>query len=177
MGGWASERNGVSRRQGLDSATEYRLFHVCSDQSPSSGSIPWCSEDGSRNRGNGSLLYRRDLIARCWNYTMRRKQPAVPQQAAEPKVSSWHARLGATRHTMSAELIHPRCTSHIIATLIYRVIPLTAHAAFDKAAEYFKIKLRHAPIDPVSLKVDVHAVSRLINRNTIMVQPPRPVIN
>ena len=53
--------------------------------------------------------------------------------------------------------------------LIYRVVPLTAHAAFDKAAEYFKIKLRHAPIDPISQKVDVHAVSRLINRNTVMV--------
>jgi len=53
--------------------------------------------------------------------------------------------------------------------LMIRVVPITAHAAFDKAAEYFKIKLRHAPIDPVTLKVDVHAVSRLINRNTIMV--------
>ena len=54
-------------------------------------------------------------------------------------------------------------------TNIHRVVPVTAHAAFDKAAEYFKIKLRHAPIDPVSLKVDIHAVSRLINRNTVLV--------
>jgi glutamate/tyrosine decarboxylase-like PLP-dependent enzyme len=46
---------------------------------------------------------------------------------------------------------------------------VTAHAAFDKAAEYFKIKLRHVPVDSNSLKVDVAAVSRLINRNTIMV--------
>lgn len=61
------------------------------------------------------------------------------------------------------------------SSLIYRIAPLTAHAAFDKAAEYFKIKLRHAPIDPVSLKVDVHAVSRLINRNTVMVRNSRPV--
>ena len=57
----------------------------------------------------------------------------------------------------------------IVLSLNSRVAPVTAHAAFDKAAEYFKIKLRHAPIDPVSLKVDIHAVSRLINRNTIMV--------
>jgi len=55
-----------------------------------------------------------------------------------------------------------------------RIVPVTAHAAFDKAAEYFKIKLRHAPIDPVSLKVDVHAVSRLINRNTVMVNFSAP---
>ena len=59
--------------------------------------------------------------------------------------------------------------------LIIRIVPVTAHAAFDKAAEYFKIKLRHAPIDPVSLKVDVHAVSRLINRNTVVVPTPRPM--
>lgn len=58
--------------------------------------------------------------------------------------------------------------------LITRIVPVTAHAAFDKAAEYFKIKLRHAPIDPVSLKVDVHKVSRLINRNTVMVKDPVP---
>jgi len=53
-----------------------------------------------------------------------------------------------------------------------RVVPVTAHAAFDKAADSFKIKLRHASIDPKSLKVDVGAVSRLINRNTIMVTYP-----
>jgi hypothetical protein len=53
-----------------------------------------------------------------------------------------------------------------------RVVPVTAHAAFDKASEYFKIKLRHVPVDPISLKVDVAAVSRLINGNTIMVNAP-----
>jgi sphinganine-1-phosphate aldolase len=52
----------------------------------------------------------------------------------------------------------------------YRVVPTSAHAAFDKAAEYFKIKLRHAPIDPLTMKVDVYAVSRLINQNTVMVR-------
>jgi sphinganine-1-phosphate aldolase len=61
-----------------------------------------------------------------------------------------------------------------ISTLTLRVVPVTAHAAFDKAAEYFKIKLRHAPIDPVSLKVDIHALSRLINRNTVLVRPSAP---
>ena len=58
------------------------------------------------------------------------------------------------------------------ANLIIRIIPVTAHAAFNKAAEYLKIKLHYAPIDPVSLKVDVHSVSRLINRNTVMVKSP-----
>jgi hypothetical protein len=58
------------------------------------------------------------------------------------------------------------------ANLIIRIVPVTAHAAFNKAAEYLKIKLHYAPIDPVSLKVDVHSVSRLINRNTVMVKSP-----
>jgi len=74
---------------------------------------------------------------------------------------------------MSKESTYQKCknlNSHV--SLIIRIVPVTGHAAFDKAAEYFKIKLRHAPIDPVSLKVDVHALSRLINRNTIMVVSP-----
>ncbi|MCH7942888.1 MAG: aspartate aminotransferase family protein [Proteobacteria bacterium] len=47
------------------------------------------------------------------------------------------------------------------------IIPITAHAAFDKGAHYFGIKLVHAPIDPVTTLVDVDYVGRAINRNTI----------
>lgn len=49
-----------------------------------------------------------------------------------------------------------------------RVIPMSAHAAFDKAGEYFKIKVRHVPVDPVSRKVDLKRLKRCINSNTIM---------
>ncbi|RUS22329.1 putative sphinganine-1-phosphate aldolase BST1 [Endogone sp. FLAS-F59071] len=48
------------------------------------------------------------------------------------------------------------------------IIPETAHAAFHKAAEYFKIKLVIIPVNPVTMKADIKAVSRAINRNTVM---------
>jgi len=53
------------------------------------------------------------------------------------------------------------------------IVPVTGHAAFDKAASYFKIKLVHAPLGP-DYKVDVNAVRRLINRNTILIVGSAP---
>lgn len=48
-------------------------------------------------------------------------------------------------------------------------MPDTIHAAFMKAANYFKIKLITIPIDPVTLKVDVKKMERAITKNTVMV--------
>ncbi|OBZ87858.1 Sphingosine-1-phosphate lyase [Choanephora cucurbitarum] len=48
------------------------------------------------------------------------------------------------------------------------IVPETIHAAFMKAAAYFKIKLITIPIDPVSLKVDIRKVQRAITSNTVM---------
>ncbi len=53
------------------------------------------------------------------------------------------------------------------------VIPTTAHPAFDKAAHYFGIKLRKAPIGD-DYRVDVAAVKKLINRNTAAVVVSAP---
>lgn len=47
------------------------------------------------------------------------------------------------------------------------VVPVTAHAAFDKACEYFGIKLVHIPVDPVTFKADPGAIEHAINANTI----------
>jgi sphinganine-1-phosphate aldolase len=52
--------------------------------------------------------------------------------------------------------------------------PVTVHAGFDKAAYYFKMKLVHAPIDPVTCKVDLNAVKRLVNRNTVLIVGSAP---
>ncbi|KAH7108269.1 PLP-dependent transferase [Auriculariales sp. MPI-PUGE-AT-0066] len=49
------------------------------------------------------------------------------------------------------------------------ILPASAHAAFDKAAAYFKIKVHHIPVDPVTRKVPIKAVKRAINWNTIMI--------
>lgn len=40
----------------------------------------------------------------------------------------------------------------------FRVLPSSAHAAFDKGAAYFKIKVHTIPIDPVTRKVDIKRV-------------------
>lgn len=49
------------------------------------------------------------------------------------------------------------------------IIPASAHAAFDKASAYFKIKLHTIPVDPITRQVDIKRVARAINANTIMV--------
>jgi len=48
------------------------------------------------------------------------------------------------------------------------VVPLTAHAAFNKASEYFNIKLRQVPVDE-NYQVDLKKVKRAINSNTIAI--------
>ncbi|KAG6919363.1 hypothetical protein DXG01_006912 [Tephrocybe rancida] len=48
------------------------------------------------------------------------------------------------------------------------IIPLSAHAAFDKGAAYFKIKVHTIPVDRVTRQVDMKRVKRAINPNTIM---------
>jgi sphinganine-1-phosphate aldolase len=47
------------------------------------------------------------------------------------------------------------------------VVPATAHAAFDKACDYFRIKLVKVPVDPVSFRADLAATAAAVTRNTI----------
>uniref|UniRef100_A0A671XMB6 sphinganine-1-phosphate aldolase n=1 Tax=Sparus aurata TaxID=8175 RepID=A0A671XMB6_SPAAU len=46
--------------------------------------------------------------------------------------------------------------------------PVSVHAAFDKAAHYFGMKLIHIPLDKKTMKVDVKAMKRAITKNTAM---------
>lgn len=54
------------------------------------------------------------------------------------------------------------------------VVPITVHAAFDKAASYFGIKLHHVQVDPITFQVNLSAVERLINKNTILLAGSAP---
>ncbi|KAJ5485268.1 Sphingosine-1-phosphate lyase [Penicillium diatomitis] len=54
------------------------------------------------------------------------------------------------------------------------IIPDTAHAAFIKACNYFKIKLHRVPCPEPEFKVDVSAVRRLINPNTVLLVGSAP---
>lgn len=49
------------------------------------------------------------------------------------------------------------------------VLPATAHSGFDKAAQYLKLRVRSIPVDPQTTKVDLKAMKRAINSNTVMV--------
>lgn len=53
------------------------------------------------------------------------------------------------------------------------VAPVTAHAAFDKAAHYFKIKLRKIPVD-ANYRADLRAMKKAINKNTVVVVGSAP---
>jgi sphinganine-1-phosphate aldolase len=57
----------------------------------------------------------------------------------------------------------------LIDSLIDRIVPVTAHAAFDKASHYLGIRLIHVPINTKTWQVDMKRVASLINKNTIMV--------
>lgn len=48
------------------------------------------------------------------------------------------------------------------------VLPTTAHVAFHKAAQYFKIKMRLVPFDS-NFRADLSAVKKAINGNTVVV--------
>ncbi|KAG0492874.1 hypothetical protein HPP92_006272 [Vanilla planifolia] len=48
------------------------------------------------------------------------------------------------------------------------IIAESAHSAYDKAAQYFNIKLRRIPVNK-NFVADVKAVRRCINRNTILI--------
>ncbi|KAL7281568.1 hypothetical protein ACG7TL_004885 [Trametes sanguinea] len=49
------------------------------------------------------------------------------------------------------------------------VVPITAHAAFDKGAAYLGVKVHTIPVDPETRQVDIKRVARAINGNTIMI--------
>ena len=53
------------------------------------------------------------------------------------------------------------------------VIPVTAHAAFDKAGEYFNIKVKRVPIDN-NYQANVNAIRKTANGNTICIVGSAP---
>jgi glutamate/tyrosine decarboxylase-like PLP-dependent enzyme len=53
------------------------------------------------------------------------------------------------------------------------VVPVTAHAAFDKASQYFNIKMVHIPVDE-TFRADVDAARKAITRNTVVLVGSAP---
>jgi sphinganine-1-phosphate aldolase len=53
------------------------------------------------------------------------------------------------------------------------VAPRSIHVALDKAAHYFGLKVRYAPLDE-NFQVDVDAMRKLVNRNTVLLAASAP---
>lgn len=53
------------------------------------------------------------------------------------------------------------------------IVPVTAHAAFDKAAQYFNIKQIHIPVGE-DFRADVEAARRALSENTIVIVGSAP---
>jgi glutamate/tyrosine decarboxylase-like PLP-dependent enzyme len=53
------------------------------------------------------------------------------------------------------------------------IVPTTAHAAFDKASQYFKIKMKRIPVD-AGFKADVAKTKEAITDNTIVIVGSTP---
>ncbi|CAG9856583.1 unnamed protein product [Phyllotreta striolata] len=54
------------------------------------------------------------------------------------------------------------------------VVPTTVHAAFDKAGQYFKIRVRSIPVDNRTYQVDMKQFKRAINSNTVLLVGSAP---
>lgn len=54
------------------------------------------------------------------------------------------------------------------------VLSRSAHAAFHKAGEYFKIKIIEVDVDPVTRKLKIGSMRRAINSNTVMLVGSAP---
>ena len=54
------------------------------------------------------------------------------------------------------------------------ILPITAHAAFHKAAAYFDVAIVPTPVDANTFKADVAAVERAIGQNTILLVGSAP---
>ncbi|XP_042506262.1 sphingosine-1-phosphate lyase [Macadamia integrifolia] len=53
------------------------------------------------------------------------------------------------------------------------IIPESAHSAYDKAAQYFNIKLWRVPVNK-EFQADIGAIKRYINRNTVLIVGSAP---
>ena len=53
------------------------------------------------------------------------------------------------------------------------LVPKSIHVAFDKAAHYFGLQIRHVPLED-DFRVNVRALKRMVNRNTVLIAASAP---
>jgi sphinganine-1-phosphate aldolase len=64
----------------------------------------------------------------------------------------------------------PRCgkaqrRGRKLTTELRRIVPLSAHAAFEKASQYFRMKIHFIPVDRETRKVNLKLVKRAVSRS------------
>ena len=67
---------------------------------------------------------------------------------------------GITEPEMCVCPLHAGLSRHWYTNVPQRVIPSSAHAAFDKGAAYMGIKVHTIPVDPVTRRVNIKRVRR-----------------
>lgn len=54
------------------------------------------------------------------------------------------------------------------------ICPISVHCAFNKAAEYYRMKITMVPVDPQTRKVNLKAMEKAISRNTVVLVGSAP---
>jgi len=54
------------------------------------------------------------------------------------------------------------------------IVPITAHAAFDKGADLLDIQIKHIPVDPITQRVNLRKMKSAINGSTCMLVGSAP---
>lgn len=117
--------------------------------------------------------------------------PSTTKFEAEIVAMTAHM-LGGASTTLSTQDVHGTLSSGgtesiLLAMKTYRdwaretkgiiqpemIVPVTAHAAFDKASQYFNIKTVHIPVDE-NFRADVSAAKKAINKNTVVIVGSAP---
>ena len=68
--------------------------------------------------------------------------------------------------------VSPFALCYVLTRLVHRVVPASAHAAFDKAAAYFNIKLHSIPVDSETRQVDMKRVRRAMSVTFVLICSP-----
>ncbi len=113
--------------------------------------------------------------------------PSATKFEAEVVAMTAHMLGGDVRDAVCGTLTSGGTESILLAMKTYRdwaraqkgitrpemIVPVTAHPAFDKAAQYFDIKSIRVPVDD-RYRADVSAVRKAVTRNTVVIAGSAP---
>lgn len=81
---------------------------------------------------------------------------------------------GGTESIMLAMLAYRNIARDRGVAIPEIIVPVSAHAAFDKAASFFHMKITHIPVDEQTRKVDLNALKRAIGGKTCVLVASAP---